>query len=192
MKKRDEFIRHMTEGLPDRPANIARIVAINQGAFPLTLEEPEARPIAPAEASRWMEENPAIQMIDMQRNRRLRPGPRSRGDQPPDLQRRIRAAGRLGLRSRHPVPPSRRKRPRRPAGVAQVGLCGPGQQRSGIYRGRNAGLVRRGTSLPYPLTRSPSRVFMSACTPTPGTVGALSTCVRTRSGRKGTSRAPTT
>jgi hydroxyacylglutathione hydrolase len=65
MKKRDDFIRHMSEGLPDRPANIARIVAINQGTLPLTLEAPEARPVPPAEASRWMEEDPAIRTIDM-------------------------------------------------------------------------------------------------------------------------------
>ena len=65
MNNRDDFVRHMAEGLPDRTANIARIVAINQGAFLLTLEEPEARPVPPAEASRWMEENPAIRMIDM-------------------------------------------------------------------------------------------------------------------------------
>ncbi len=39
---RDAFVRFMTSDQPVRPANIANIVAINQGRRPLTLEEPSA------------------------------------------------------------------------------------------------------------------------------------------------------
>jgi len=42
---RESFIRHMTEGLPERPPNMARIVELNRGAEPPRI--PEARPLSP-------------------------------------------------------------------------------------------------------------------------------------------------
>ncbi len=47
--KRDEFIVFMTADQPVRPANILNIVAINQGKRPLTMTEPSAAPLIPAE-----------------------------------------------------------------------------------------------------------------------------------------------
>ncbi len=44
---REAFVRFMTAGQPARPANIANIVAINQGHRPLTMDEPIARALAP-------------------------------------------------------------------------------------------------------------------------------------------------
>lgn len=44
---REAFVRFMTAGQPARPANIANIVAINQGRRPLTMDAPEA-PALPA------------------------------------------------------------------------------------------------------------------------------------------------
>lgn len=42
---RDLFVRYMTEGLPERPPNMARIVELNRGAEPPRI--PEARPLSP-------------------------------------------------------------------------------------------------------------------------------------------------
>lgn len=44
---RDAFVAFMTADQPPRPANIANIVAINQGRRPLTFELPDSRPLAP-------------------------------------------------------------------------------------------------------------------------------------------------
>jgi hydroxyacylglutathione hydrolase len=48
---RAAFLRFMTADQPVRPANIANIVAINQGARPLTMGEPEAPWVAPGEVA---------------------------------------------------------------------------------------------------------------------------------------------
>jgi hydroxyacylglutathione hydrolase len=45
---REAFVRFMTAGQPARPANLANIVAINQGRRPLTMGEPAAPAMAPA------------------------------------------------------------------------------------------------------------------------------------------------
>ena len=47
MTDREAFVRFMTTGQPARPANLANIVAINQGHRPLTMDEPVARPLPP-------------------------------------------------------------------------------------------------------------------------------------------------
>lgn len=44
---RDAFVAFMTADQPVRPANIANIVAINQGKRPLTMEPPRARALTP-------------------------------------------------------------------------------------------------------------------------------------------------
>jgi hydroxyacylglutathione hydrolase len=44
------FIEFMTAGQPLRPANIANIVAINQGQRPLTMEEPSTDALSPSDA----------------------------------------------------------------------------------------------------------------------------------------------
>ena len=46
---RDAFVAHMTADQPVRPANIANIVAINQGRRPLTMDTPRARSLSPDE-----------------------------------------------------------------------------------------------------------------------------------------------
>jgi hydroxyacylglutathione hydrolase len=43
----------MNADQPVRPANIVNIVAINQGARPLTMEEPDAPSLAPADVAAW-------------------------------------------------------------------------------------------------------------------------------------------
>ncbi len=55
----------MTEGLPDRPANIHPIVAINQGRLPLTMEEPEAQPLQSSEVRDLMVSDPKVRLLDM-------------------------------------------------------------------------------------------------------------------------------
>jgi hydroxyacylglutathione hydrolase len=46
----------MTDGQPSRPANIANIVAINQGRQPLTMEEPQAPTWPPRKVYEWRQE----------------------------------------------------------------------------------------------------------------------------------------
>ncbi|HEX6974454.1 MAG TPA: rhodanese-like domain-containing protein [Vicinamibacterales bacterium] len=53
---RAAFIRFMNADQPVRPANIANIVAINQGVRPLTMGEPTAEALAPADVERMRQE----------------------------------------------------------------------------------------------------------------------------------------
>jgi len=50
----------MGEGQPSRPANILEIVAINQGRSPLTMGEPEAPALAPADFAALIEDGHAV------------------------------------------------------------------------------------------------------------------------------------
>ncbi len=54
----------MTESQPIRPANILKIVAINQGRLPLTMEEPAAPALSPDEAHRRLGEDSQLKLVD--------------------------------------------------------------------------------------------------------------------------------
>lgn len=64
IKDRETFIRYMVEGQPRRPANVGEIAAINQGRLPLTMTEPVAPALLPAEVSRCLDECSDLRVID--------------------------------------------------------------------------------------------------------------------------------
>ena len=50
----------MNEGQPSRPANMANIIAINQGRQPLTMEEPQAPTWWPQKVYQWRQEGGVV------------------------------------------------------------------------------------------------------------------------------------
>lgn len=55
---RERFVRFMNESLPERPPNLARIVALNMAAEPLHVGRPE--PLSPADALRLREDGAVV------------------------------------------------------------------------------------------------------------------------------------
>lgn len=58
----DSFVRYVTEGLPERPPNMVRIVELNQGAEPPRI--PEAKPLSP-EAVRHLMDGGGAAVLDV-------------------------------------------------------------------------------------------------------------------------------
>lgn len=69
---RDAFVRFMTADQPARPANIANIVAINQGRRPLTMGAPVAKALTPRAVADLCDEGHVV--IDTRRSPRFGAG----------------------------------------------------------------------------------------------------------------------
>lgn len=65
-----DFVRYMNESLPERPPNLARIVALNKAAMPVEIAEPQ--PLAPVDVERALSEGAVA--LDVRSPRRFAVG----------------------------------------------------------------------------------------------------------------------